>query len=353
MLIAVAAIIAARLAKKDVEARFSGQKTSHSPQQKINYLNIDYKRLYIEKYRMLPNIYFYVALVVVSVIGILEIILFSNMLRRAYKGIFSFIVGSEEYISGTLALVIWGFIAYLTARFVRYITAISLSQKIVVADTLLANARAAVSPKSSAPASSAPAAAPAATAAPKPAAPVQNTKPTPAVSSAVPASANKAPASDAGNQPVYVYNGHNADLYVYSTKIVIAGKNFNHSMGEKTIPMHAISAVQMKASTPMVYGCIEFNVTGEIASSTAGIGAGIRGRTSENTVVFASNKDDAKVKQIKEYIESIIYSQKAGNQTIIQQTSNADELKKCKELLDMGIITQEEFDAKKKQLLDL
>jgi predicted Zn-dependent peptidase len=33
--------------------------------------------------------------------------------------------------------------------------------------------------------------------------------------------------------------------------------------------------------------------------------------------------------------------------------STADELKKYKELLDAGIITQEEFDAKKKQLLGL
>lgn len=42
----------------------------------------------------------------------------------------------------------------------------------------------------------------------------------------------------------------------------------------------------------------------------------------------------------------------------VQQTntitqSNADELKKFKELLDDGVITQEEFDAKKKQLLGL
>ena len=35
------------------------------------------------------------------------------------------------------------------------------------------------------------------------------------------------------------------------------------------------------------------------------------------------------------------------------QHSNADELKKFKDLLDSGIITQEEFDAKKKQLLGL
>ena len=33
--------------------------------------------------------------------------------------------------------------------------------------------------------------------------------------------------------------------------------------------------------------------------------------------------------------------------------SNADELKKFKELLDSGVISQEEFDAKKKQLLGL
>ena len=39
--------------------------------------------------------------------------------------------------------------------------------------------------------------------------------------------------------------------------------------------------------------------------------------------------------------------------TIIQPISTADEIKKFKDLLDMGIITQEEFDAKKKQLLGL
>ena len=33
--------------------------------------------------------------------------------------------------------------------------------------------------------------------------------------------------------------------------------------------------------------------------------------------------------------------------------SSADELKKYKELFDMGVISQEEFDAKKKQLLGL
>ena len=39
--------------------------------------------------------------------------------------------------------------------------------------------------------------------------------------------------------------------------------------------------------------------------------------------------------------------------SVIQQVSNADELKKYKELLDCGVISEEEFDAKKKQLLGL
>ena len=48
--------------------------------------------------------------------------------------------------------------------------------------------------------------------------------------------------------------------------------------------------------------------------------------------------------------------QKETKNTVIENTiptSNADELKKFKELLDSGIITREEFDEKKKQLLGL
>lgn len=42
-----------------------------------------------------------------------------------------------------------------------------------------------------------------------------------------------------------------------------------------------------------------------------------------------------------------------GDSTPVSAISAADELKKYKELLDAGVLTQEEFDAKKKQLLGL
>lgn len=46
-------------------------------------------------------------------------------------------------------------------------------------------------------------------------------------------------------------------------------------------------------------------------------------------------------------------SQKAIVLTDVPSTSNADELKKYKELLDLGVISAEEFEKKKKQLLEL
>ena len=53
----------------------------------------------------------------------------------------------------------------------------------------------------------------------------------------------------------------------------------------------------------------------------------------------------------------LIHRQKKNSEpttpSVASSTFNADELKKFKELLDMGVITQEEFDAKKKQLLGL
>ena len=53
-----------------------------------------------------------------------------------------------------------------------------------------------------------------------------------------------------------------------------------------------------------------------------------------------------------EAIESYRMKKNSVN-TQVNQVSAADELKKFKELLDMGVISQEEFDAKKKQLLGL
>ena len=83
---------------------------------------------------------------------------------------------------------------------------------------------------------------------------------------------------------------------------------------------------------------------------------GISIATSSGKVAFLmiKNRDE-----IHKCVSDLLIDRQAKNNapvTTIKQEipqSNADELKKYKELLDMGVISQEEFDTKKKQLLGL
>ena len=57
--------------------------------------------------------------------------------------------------------------------------------------------------------------------------------------------------------------------------------------------------------------------------------------------------------EIKKYVEENRNKMSTVNTTIVNTKSAAEQIKEFKELLDMGIISQEEFDAKKKELLGL
>ncbi|WP_270273774.1 PH domain-containing protein [Enterococcus gallinarum] len=69
---------------------------------------------------------------------------------------------------------------------------------------------------------------------------------------------------------------------------------------------------------------------------------------------FNVGVDKQTVDRISSSLNEIIYDLKDNNGTTITAASHVtDEIRKYKELLDDGIITQEEFDAKKKELLGL
>ena len=72
--------------------------------------------------------------------------------------------------------------------------------------------------------------------------------------------------------------------------------------------------------------------------------------TSSNTIRF---QNLANSKEVTDVINSLIGKRNNNSTTVINTKSDADELAKYKELLDKGIISKEEFDAKKKQLLGL
>ena len=152
-------------------------------------------------------------------------------------------------------------------------------------------------------------------------------------------------------------NGLGKILDVYENKVVFTSTQSTSTIvtalvfggsttqGEKTIYFKDAVGVQYKPST-VTDGYIQVETAAGGASSSRAYGG-------ENSIQFGGkSNEDAEIiaSFIRRKIEEIKNAPVGGS---VQQASPADELKKFKELLDLGIITQEEFDAKKKQLLGL
>ncbi|MGS0765687.1 SHOCT domain-containing protein [Syntrophomonas curvata] len=147
-------------------------------------------------------------------------------------------------------------------------------------------------------------------------------------------------------------DGVNGQLTLYSDKIVIKRKGALSKMtqgffkGDKTIYLKQITSIQVKPASSLTNGYIQFSIPGG-NENTKGL---ISATQDENTVVFAK-KHNSVVEKIKDEIERL--QSTIFNENTIASISPADELKKFKALLDEGILTQEEFDKKKAQLLNL
>lgn len=130
-------------------------------------------------------------------------------------------------------------------------------------------------------------------------------------------------------------------LYSFKHKsLTVTDKRIRGTIGRKTVdlPLDSVSAVSIKNAV--------FGMTATLAFSTSSGVIKFRGLQNGN-LVFSVAKD-------------LINQRQSGFDSTVQEAtnnqSNSNELSKIKELkdlLDIGAITQEEFDAKKKELLGL
>ncbi len=167
-----------------------------------------------------------------------------------------------------------------------------------------------------------------------------------------------------GPRPVYHVDGYcGKTLDVYEDKCVITSRatigsfmTGNMTDGEKTIYYSDCIGVQFKRNgTGITVGYLQLETASGMMNKKGS------NFWSENSFTFSKDSLNAQMAEIADYIKDridAIKKQRSTPQTttVIQQTaapSAADELKKFKELLDMGAISQEEYDAKKKQLLGL
>ena len=134
-----------------------------------------------------------------------------------------------------------------------------------------------------------------------------------------------------------------------STSTVVTGLVFGTSVtqGEKTIYYKDAIGVQYKPSS-IADGYIQ------VETAAGGVSSSSSQYSGENAIQFSGKERNEEAEIIVTYIRKQIEDIKnAPSGGVIQQLSPAEELKKFKDLLELGVITQEEFDAKKKQLLGL
>jgi len=145
------------------------------------------------------------------------------------------------------------------------------------------------------------------------------------------------------DNPIKILNGVNGQIASYSDKIIITRKGFMGTK-EKTIYLSQITGIQLKQPSMWTKGYILFTVPGSIETR----GDPIATTLDENCVMFNAAEKDLAL-EIKNTAEKLI--SQLGKATV--DLSPADELRKFKQLLDEGVISQEEFEQKKKQILGL
>lgn len=120
------------------------------------------------------------------------------------------------------------------------------------------------------------------------------------------------------------------------------------------------SKISLTVTNRRVYGKAAFGKRVDlpmdmISAVGTGMFKSIAVTTSSGAIKFAmmANNNDIHAVISNLLLERQNTNQKNNGAIVTQniQQSSADELKKYKELLDSGVISQEEFDAKKKQLL--
>jgi hypothetical protein len=145
---------------------------------------------------------------------------------------------------------------------------------------------------------------------------------------------------------------------VYENKVVLEAEKglllaaMGANQGQKTFTYESISSIEFEQAGLMNNGRITFNIQGDNGrSSVMAIGKMVTGVQNDNTFQYQKRSQNEEVLAAKNYIEDQMIKAKRAPQTVVSAVSPADEIRKYKQLLDEGIISQAEFDEKKKQLL--
>ncbi len=121
-----------------------------------------------------------------------------------------------------------------------------------------------------------------------------------------------------------------------------------------------LRSYELTVTDKRVYGKVVFGKRVDLpidsvsATATIGLFKGVAVSTSSGKISFLAIKNAS---EIFETVNNLLVARQSEKKEavapVVATTDDAEQLQKFKKLLDDGVITQEEFDAKKKQILGL
>jgi Domain of unknown function (DUF4429)/Short C-terminal domain len=144
--------------------------------------------------------------------------------------------------------------------------------------------------------------------------------------------------------------GVNGQIMIEGDWLTIERKGFfgrvGHSKGDRRIPLASITAVQVRPAGSFANGFIRFTVPG-----SPELRGGLQNASKdENAVIF--RKSQAKeFEQLRAEVEQYIASHHQGSARAGEPDIPA-QIEKLGQLRDQGLITADEFEAKKADLLE-
>lgn len=152
----------------------------------------------------------------------------------------------------------------------------------------------------------------------------------------------------------FIAKGVNGQLVVTPLKVTIQRKGLLGVMmqqGNKEIRLDQISAVQLK-KPGLTRGFIRLSFLG---GQEMKVGTAINAANDENAILISGGQWNQflKAKSLIEEYQQAAHAARTAPQVVAAPPSPADELAKLAALRDQGVLTEEEFTAKKRQILGL
>jgi Protein of unknown function (DUF2510)/Short C-terminal domain len=151
--------------------------------------------------------------------------------------------------------------------------------------------------------------------------------------------------------PTIYAKGVNGQITISGDWVTIERKGLGrigHSKGDRRIPLGSITAGQMRRAGSLATGFLKFSVPGSPA-----VRGGLKAATEDENSVVYTKKHQADFEAIRAHVEAYI-SQKHVPRPAPQtgEPEITDQLKKLGELRDSGVLTEQEFENKKTELLE-